>query len=62
MDRDTSLVILALALLATVAAILGDRARQRAPLAGHALMPWHALLFIGLTATIFMTIHLIALG
>ena len=62
MDRDSSLVVFAFAVLATVAATLGDRARRRAPLAGHALMPWHALLFLGLTGMIFMGVHLLALG
>ena len=62
MDRDTSLFIFALAVLATVAALLGDRARRRSPLAGHAFVPWHALLFVGLTGMIFMAVHLLALG
>jgi len=62
MDRDTSIVILVLAVITTMVAMLGDRARQRAPLARHALMPWHALLFVGLTATLFMGVHLLALA
>ena len=60
MDRDTSLVVLGVSLAAAVAGWFGDRARRRAPLARHALVPWHALLFAGLTGTMFMAIHLIA--
>lgn len=60
MDRETSLLIFAVALVMTVAAMLGDRARRRSPLAGHALVPWHALLFVGLTGMIFMGVHLLS--
>ncbi|TRW18173.1 hypothetical protein [Glacieibacterium frigidum] len=62
MDRETSLLIFAVALVLTVSAMLGDRARRRAPLAAHALVPWHALLFVGLTGMIFMGVHLLAMG
>lgn len=61
MDRETSLLIFAVALVLTVAAIIGDRARTRAPLARHALMPWHAMLFAGLTGMIFMGVHLLSI-
>lgn len=62
MDRETSLLIFVVALALTIAAVIGDRARSRAPLARHALMPWHALLFVGLTGCIFMGVHLLALA
>lgn len=61
MDRDTSLIVLGCAAVLTFAALLGDRARRRTPLAGHALVPWHALLFVGLTGMVFMGIHLLTL-
>lgn len=59
MDRDTSLVILAVAVVVAATGWLGDRARRRSPLARHALLPWHALLFVGLTGVLFMGIHLV---
>jgi len=61
-DRETTLLIFAVSLVLTVAAIIGDRARRHAPLAAHALMPWHALLFVGLTGMIFMGVHLLSVG
>jgi hypothetical protein len=60
MDRDTSLVVLAVAVVVTVAALLGDRARRKAPLAAHALIPWHALMFAGLTFALVMLVHLLS--
>ena len=62
MDRETTLIVLVVAVVATLAGLLGDRARRRAPLAGHALLPWHGLIFVGLTACVFMAVHLLALG
>ena len=60
MDRDTSLVVLASAVVVTIVALLGDRARRKSPLAGHALIPWHALMFTGMTFILVMGIHLLS--
>ena len=60
MDRDTSLVVLAVAVVATIVALIGDRARARSPLAKHALIPWHALMFTGMTFILVMGIHLLS--
>ncbi len=60
MDRDTTLILLAAGIGIFAAGWLGERARARAPLAAHALLPWRALLFIGLTATLFAAIHLVS--
>jgi len=59
LDRDTSLMILVAGIAATVAGLLGDRARSRAPLAPHALLPWHAVIFAGLLAVVLMAAHLL---
>ena len=59
MDTETSLVVLAAALALLGTGLLGDRARRRAPLGRAALPPWHALIFVGITGTIFMAVHLL---
>ena len=62
MDRSTSLIVLAVAVALTGAALLGDRARRRAPLGTLALVPWHGLAFAGLTGVLFMAVHLLRDG
>lgn len=54
-------MLLVAALLLSTAGWLGDHARRRSPLAWHALLPWNAATFIGLTLTILLTVHLVAL-
>jgi hypothetical protein len=48
---------LALAVLAG----LGDRARQRSPLAWHAYVPWNGAIFVGLAAALFAAVHLLTM-
>ena len=60
MDRDTSIVILVVGVVLTAIGLLGDRARLRAPLAPHALLPWHAVIFAGLLAVVLMAAHLLS--
>ncbi len=59
MDQTSSLIALGAALLVAGAGWLGLRARHRAPLAAHALVPWTALLFIGLVAAAALAAHLL---
>jgi hypothetical protein len=44
-----------------VIASLGDAARRRRPLAWHAYVPWHGLLFAGMTMVVLLTVHLASL-
>ena len=44
-----------------IAASLGDRARRRTPLAWHAHLPWHALIFLGAAAALFAAVHAMTL-
>jgi hypothetical protein len=44
-----------------VLAMLGDRARQRAPLAWHAYVPWSGAIFVGLAAALFAAVHLVTM-
>ncbi len=60
MDRDTTLILLAAAIAVFAAGWTGERARTRSPLAAHALLPWRALLFVGLTGALFAAIHLVS--
>jgi hypothetical protein len=46
----------------TLAASLGDQARRRAPLAWHAYLPWHAMIFAGIAAALFAAVHLYGLA
>jgi hypothetical protein len=48
-------------LLLAVLAMLGDRARQRAPLAWHAYVPWNGAIFVGLAAALFAAVHLVTM-
>lgn len=60
MSQETTITLLVAALLLSAAGWLGDHARRRAPLAWHALLPWNAATFIGLTLTILLIAHLLA--
>jgi len=62
MDETTSLIALVAALFVAGVGWLGLRARARAPLAAHALLPWTALLFIGLVAAAALAAHLLGVG
>ncbi|WP_439533688.1 hypothetical protein [Polymorphobacter sp.] len=61
MDRETTIALLVVSLLLVVAGLAGDVARRRAPLAWHALMPWNAGIFIGLTMVVLLSAHLLSL-
>lgn len=43
-------------------ASLGDFARRRAPLAWHAHLPWHAVIFTGAALMLFAAVHLVTLA
>ncbi len=52
------MALLVAGLLLSAAAVWGDKARRRAPLAWHAYVPWNALVFLGITAALFSAVHL----
>ena len=62
LDQPTTLTALLVALLLAGAAWLGLRARRRAPLAPHALVPWTGLLFVALVAAAALAAHLLGVG
>jgi hypothetical protein len=61
MELDATLWLVAGGLGLAAAAILGDRARRRAPLAWHAHLPWNALAFAGLALALFGLVHVVGL-
>lgn len=61
MDSQTTFWLLGGGLVMTVLASIGDRARRRAPLAWHAHLPWHALIFAGGTICLLAAVHLVTL-
>lgn len=61
MDSQTTIGLFVAGVLLAVAASLGDRARRRAPLAWHAHLPWHAVIFAGTATALFAAVHLYAL-
>lgn len=61
MDSQTTIILLGAGLALVVIASIGDAARRRSPLAWHAYIPWHALLFGGMTAAVVLAAHLFAL-
>jgi hypothetical protein len=61
MDSQNTMALLVAGLALAVAASLGDRARRRAPLAWHAHLPWHAMIFTGAVAALFAAIHIFTL-
>lgn len=62
MDGETTIILLGGGLALLGLAMLGDRARQRAPLAWHAHLPWHSLSFLGVAVVLFGAAHLLALA
>lgn len=54
-------MLLTVGVLAALLAGLGDRARQRRPLAWHAYVPWNAVIFAGLAAALFAAVHLLSI-
>lgn len=43
-------------------AVLGERRARRAPLGRVSWVPWSALVFLGLTTTLFGAVHLLTLA
>jgi hypothetical protein len=62
MDSQTTFWLMVAGLVVTIAASLGDIARRRSPLAWHAYLPWHALIFAGGTAVLLASVHLVSLA
>jgi hypothetical protein len=62
MDEGTTIALLVGGIVAVIIASLGDRARQRSPLAWHAYIPWHATIFVGMAAALFASVHLYSLA
>ena len=62
MESQTTILWLGAGCLLALAASLGDRARRRAPLAWHAYLPWHGLLFLGFVMALFAAVHLYGLA
>ncbi len=62
MDSQNTIVLLAVGILLTIVASLGDLARRRTPLAWHAYIPWHAMIFAGMAASLFGAVHLYGLA
>lgn len=62
LDQTDSLIGLGVALAAAAAAWLGLRARQRSPLATHALFPWGGLLFAALVVAAALAAHVLGVG
>jgi hypothetical protein len=58
MDLETTIALLVASLCLAAAGVAGDVARRRAPLAWHALLPWNAAVFIGLTLALLTAAHL----
>jgi hypothetical protein len=60
-DSQTTIILLGAGLSLVVIASLGDAARRRRPLAWHAYLPWHGLMFGGMTLVVLLAAHLYAL-
>ena len=57
MESSTTLGIFVAGAALTLVAVWGDHARRRQPDAPLALLPWHALLFLGVALMLFMAAH-----
>ncbi len=61
MDSSTTLAVFAIGMSVTLVAAWGDHKRRRKPDAPLALLPWHALLFVGVAVMLFMAAHALTL-
>jgi len=61
MNLETTVMLLVGSFLLAGVGVAGDWGRRRAPLAWHALLPWNAAVFIGLTLALLSAVHLISL-
>jgi hypothetical protein len=62
MDSQITIWLFAGGIALAIIASLGDRARRRRPLAWHAHLPWHAIIFAGAAAALFGAVHLATLA
>lgn len=62
MDSQLTLALFASGIAVAIVASLGDRARRRSPLAWHAHLPWHAIIFAGAAMALFGAVHLATLA
>ena len=62
MDSQNTIALLVGGIVLATVASLGDQARRRAPLAWHAYIPWHAMIFGGIAAALFGAVHLYGLA
>ncbi len=58
MDAETTWLMLALGLASALAGGVGGLARNRAPLAWHAHIPWNGLAFGGVATALIAAVHL----
>ena len=56
-----TILLLAAGAVLAIGASLGDAVRRRAPLAWHAYVPWHALIFVGGVMILLAAVHLFKL-
>jgi hypothetical protein len=61
MDSQTTILLFGTAVALIALASLGDAARRRNPLAWHAHLPWHGLMFAGTTLAVLLAAHLLTL-
>lgn len=57
-----TILLLAVGIGLAVVASLGDSVRRRAPLAWHAYVPWHGLVFVGGVMALLAAVHLFSLA
>jgi hypothetical protein len=62
MDEGMTIALLVGGIIAVIVASIGDRVRQRSPLAWHAYLPWHATIFVGMAAALFASVHLLTMA
>lgn len=61
MDSQTTIVLIGGGIAMVIIGSLGDRARRHRPLAWHAYVPWHAMIFAGATLSVLLAGHLLTL-
>lgn len=61
MDAKTTWIMLAVGLAAAVVGAVGGLARDRAPLAWHAYLPWNGMAFGGVAIALVAAVHLATL-
>lgn len=61
LDRDLTLILLALATICAGLARWGDTVRRRRPRSNIALFPWAGLMFVSLVAMLMLVAHVLTL-